>query len=55
METISRSLESMENPARRLQTEERLERIKKGERDIFFCLQEAPFFFLLPFPYMRMP
>ena len=36
METISRSLGSMENPAIRRQTEERLERIKKGERDIFF-------------------
>ena len=36
METIARSLCSMENPAIRLQTEERLERIKKGERDIFF-------------------
>ena len=36
METINRSLGSMENPAIRCQTEERLERIKKGERDIFF-------------------
>ena len=36
METITRSLGSMENPDIRKQTEERLERIKKGERDIFF-------------------
>ncbi|MFZ3254347.1 MAG: [FeFe] hydrogenase H-cluster radical SAM maturase HydG [Syntrophales bacterium] len=36
METITRSLGSMENPAVRKQTEERLERIKKGERDLFF-------------------
>ena len=36
METIARSLESMGSPAIRRQTEERLERIKKGERDIFF-------------------
>lgn len=35
-ETIARSLEGMENHAVRRQTEERLERIKKGERDIFF-------------------
>ncbi|MBM2838869.1 MAG: hypothetical protein HW415_1494, partial [Deltaproteobacteria bacterium] len=34
--TIAKSLGSMENPAIRRQTEERLERIKKGERDIFF-------------------
>ena len=36
METITRSLGSMENPAVRKQTEEMLARIKKGERDIFF-------------------
>ena len=36
METIARSLGSMENPAIKRQTEERLDRIKKGERDIFF-------------------
>jgi len=36
METMTRSLGSMEDPAVRKQTEERLERIKRGERDIFF-------------------
>lgn len=36
MEAISRSLGSMDNHAIRMQTEERLDRIKKGERDIFF-------------------
>jgi len=36
METITRSLGSMENPAVRKLTEEGLERIKKGERDMFF-------------------
>jgi 2-iminoacetate synthase len=36
METITRSLGSMENPAVRKQTEEMLSKIKKGERDLFF-------------------
>ena len=36
MEVISRSLEELGNPALRKQTEARLERIRHGERDLYF-------------------
>lgn len=36
MEIIKNSLEGIENPAVRRQTEDRLERIKRGERDLYF-------------------
>jgi 2-iminoacetate synthase len=36
LEIIRKSLEGMENPTLKAQTEERLERIRKGERDLYF-------------------
>ena len=36
MEIIKKSLEGIKNHSMREQTEERLERIKRGERDLYF-------------------